>query len=583
MSKKEEVALDANFKGWQQKRFPTPVKDLNIFEYYCIEQFLRPFDLSDGQIKSGLIGGPKDGGVDALYMFVNGELIDAESELDPKTPNTVRLLIMQVKEGEGFSPVSVDKFFFFADDLLDLTRKKADYHQTYRVELVTAMRLFKDKYGIIVGENPPLSVDFYYITKKDVEPNQDCKTSAEKVLTKVRGHFNQAQCEFHFVNAAGLWLQVQARPSKKKSLKWAAQWLATPEGQIGLVRLVDYYNFLIENNRQLAERFFDSNVRGYWKTTTVNKSIAATLKAPSAPEFWLLNNGITILTEKIDTTGEHLEVEVTDPQIVNGLQTSREIYSYFQTATSAATDNRRLLVRLIKTTDIAVRDSVIRSTNSQNLMPEEALRATDAIHRMIETLFHRFGLFYDRRSGYYRDQGKPVNQIVSVVDLVQAMLSVVMRRPDDARGRPRDYIKKDEKYASVFGKDKYDLNLYLKSIQIVRATEEYLDTLNLETIHRRNLPYYVGMYATCAKTGSAYAPATEILKIDPSTLTADFLSDCYKRVYKHYARLADKHKVNGERDYDALAKGQGEYLLKAVNSELKRRFTQAKKKVSMKA
>jgi hypothetical protein len=33
-------------------------------------------------------------------------------------------------------------------------------------------------------------------------------------------------------------------------------------------------------------------------------------------------------------------------------------------------DNRRLLVRLIKTTDTAVRDSVIRSTNSQNLMPE---------------------------------------------------------------------------------------------------------------------------------------------------------------------------------------------------------------------
>ena len=38
-------------RGWQQKRFPISPKDLNIFEYYCIEQFLRPFDLSDGQIK----------------------------------------------------------------------------------------------------------------------------------------------------------------------------------------------------------------------------------------------------------------------------------------------------------------------------------------------------------------------------------------------------------------------------------------------------------------------------------------------------------------------------------------------------
>ena len=190
MSKNEEVALDANFTGWREKRFPAPPKDINVFEYYCIEQFLRPYDLSDSQHKTGLVGGTKDGGVDALYMLVNGELIDAESELDPKTSNTVKLLIMQVKEGEGFSPVAVDKLYWFADDLLDLTRKKAEYHSTYRPELITAMRLFKDKYGIIVGENPSLSVEFYYITKRDVEPNDDCKTSADKVKALVKKHFD---------------------------------------------------------------------------------------------------------------------------------------------------------------------------------------------------------------------------------------------------------------------------------------------------------------------------------------------------------------------------------------------------------
>jgi hypothetical protein len=548
-----------------------------MFEYYCTEQFLRSYDLSDGQLKSGLVGGGKDGGVDSLYMFVNGEMVDAESELDPKTLDTVKILVMQVKEGEGFSPIAVDKFYWFADDLFDLTRKKADYHQTYRAELVTAMRLFKDKYGVIVGENPPLSVEFNYVTKKDVEPNEDCAKSANKVKAAVKKHFSHAQCEFHFVNAGKLWAQVQARPPKKKPLKWAAQSLSTPEGQIGLVRLVDYYDFLREPSGQLAERFFDSNVRGYWKSTPVNKRIATSLKDGSPPEFWLLNNGITILAEKIEA-GEHLEVEVTDPQIVNGLQTSREIYSYFRGTPPTASDDRRLLVRLIKATDTGVRDRVIRSTNSQNVMPEEALRATDEIHRQIETLFHRFGLFYDRRKGYYRDQGKLVSQIVSVVELVQAMLSIVLRRPDEARGRPRDYIKKDEQYASIFGKDKYDLNVYLKSIQIVRAVEEFLDTLSLDTVHRRNLPYYLCMYAICAQAGNAYAPPKEILKIDASALTADFLKDCNDRVLRHYERQTERHRVDGERDYDAIAKGQGQYLLKAVLADLKRRFKKPKKK-----
>jgi hypothetical protein len=577
MSSNEAVALDANFKSWQEKRFPTPPKDINVFEYYCVDQFLRQFDLSDSQLKAGLLGASKDGGVDALYMFINGEPVDAETELDPKAPNRVRLLVMQMKEGDGFSPVAVDKLNFFADDLLELTRKKADYHQAYRGELIKAMRLVKDKYLVIVGENPPLSVDFYYITKKDVEPNADCNTSAKKVIDIVKKHFPNAQTDFHFVNASALWKQVQTRPSKKKKIKWATQSLSSPEGQIGLVRLVDYYEFLTEANGQLAERFFDSNVRGYWKTSGINKRIAITLKAQTSPEFWLLNNGITILTENIGTGG-HLEAEVTDPQIVNGLQTSREIYNHFSVSSPNTADNRRLMVRLITTTDTAIRDSVIRSTNSQNEMPEEALRATDAIHRQIETLFHRYNLYYDRRQGYYRDQGKPVAQIVSVVELVQAVLSVILRRPDEARGRPRDYIKKDDQYNSIFGKDKYDLNIYLKSIQVILAVESFLDTLDLETVHRRNLPYWLCMYATCAKIGSAYAPSGEILKLDLSTLTTAFLKDCNDRVFKQYEKLAEKHKVNGERDYDALAKGQGGHLLKAMNAELKRRFNPKKKK-----
>ena len=71
MGKNEEIALGANFDGWREKRFPVLPKDLNVFEYYCIEQFLRSFDPSDSQLKAGLVGGPKDGGVDALYILVN--------------------------------------------------------------------------------------------------------------------------------------------------------------------------------------------------------------------------------------------------------------------------------------------------------------------------------------------------------------------------------------------------------------------------------------------------------------------------------------------------------------------------------
>jgi hypothetical protein len=52
MSKNDEVALQANFDGWKQNRFPVAPRDLNVFEYYCMEQFSRSFDLSDSQLKA---------------------------------------------------------------------------------------------------------------------------------------------------------------------------------------------------------------------------------------------------------------------------------------------------------------------------------------------------------------------------------------------------------------------------------------------------------------------------------------------------------------------------------------------------
>ena len=196
MSQNDVIALEAHFDSWKKTRFSGAKKNFNAFEYYSIEQFLRQYGLSDSQLQSGLIGGSKDGGVDALYTLVNGELVDSETELDPKEPNKVDVIVFQAKEGSGFSPSAIDKLYWFTDDLLCLGRKKADYKSEYRPELITLMRLFKDKYGMIVGEGPSLSVTYYYITKLDCTHNTDCEKSVEKLNGKVREHFKEAHLHF---------------------------------------------------------------------------------------------------------------------------------------------------------------------------------------------------------------------------------------------------------------------------------------------------------------------------------------------------------------------------------------------------
>jgi len=574
MGQNEVIALDANFDTWKTNRFLGAKRNFNAFEYYSIEQFLRPYGLSDSQLQSGLIGGARDGGVDAFYFLVNGELVDSETELDPKEPNKANVIVFQTKEGAGFSPPAIDKLYWFTDDLLCLGRKKADYHSEYRPELVTLMRQFKDKYGMIVGEGPSLHLTYYYITKLDCLHNADCDRSVEKVKEKVLEHFKDAVSGFHFVNAAALLTQVRSRPLKEKAIKWVSQPMPTEEGEVGLVKLTDFYSFLQDDKQELAERIFDSNVRGYWKSTPVNKKIGETLRNPGAADFWMLNNGITMLAADITNDG-YLQEKVIDPQIVNGLQTSRQVFRYYKAGKDLPqNDNRRLLVRIIKTGDKQIRDAVIRATNSQNPMPHEVLRATDDIHWQIETLFEIYGLFYDRRKGHARDEGQPVAKIVSVIEVLQAMLCVVVQRPDDARARPRDYFKKDEDYNKVFGDGVYDLNIYYKCSQLMQMADEYLDTLPLELIHRRNLLPYVCMHSTNAALQNGYTSPGELLKMDVGSYK-NALPNSFAKVQKIYERLAEKHAVDGEPDFDGLAKGPR--LLKTLLTDLRRRFNPKKK------
>ena len=45
-------------------------------------------------------------------------------------------------------------------------------------------------------------------------------------------------------------------------------------------------------------------------------------------------------------------------------------------------------------------------------------------------------------------------------------------------GRDRgDYIRQDDKYASIFGEDKYDLGVYLKCISLFRKVSQFCRAL----------------------------------------------------------------------------------------------------------
>ena len=198
------------------------------------------------------------------------------------------------------------------------------------------------------------------------------------------------------------------------------------------------------------------------------RDIVNTLKHEKDIDFWWMNNGVTILASRATLTGDTVTIE--NPQIVNGLQTSTQIEKYCSTGSE---DSRKLMVKIVSSDNEETRDKIIKATNRQNPIQSATLRATDKIQRDIETALKSVGLFYDRRKNYYKNQGKPLDRIISIPLMAQALMSVILGRPDAARARPSSLIKRDDDYSRVFSED-FPISVYTTSAELIRRVDSVL-------------------------------------------------------------------------------------------------------------
>jgi hypothetical protein len=543
MPPNEVVSLNRLYVDWCRTRLINGKAPGGIqpFEYFCAEQFLKSYSLNDDELRRGMIGDGDDGGIDSCHCFIERVLIDDNTKVDRRGDYVVDLVLMQMRENKGFSPTALEKMDRFTDDLLDLERGPDDYRYDYHSRLQDLMRIFKQK--MLGMTNYKLRITYYFVTRRDEPPNRNCIRAAKNIAATIRRHLpdNAEMQPFNFAGAASLYRQSKLRPPSEKKLEFEKSF-DTREGWIGLVSLRKFYEFLKDDElpNQLNETIFDDNVRGYFLNTPINRAITTTLTHPNEqPEFWLLNNGITILTPSAQLKSGRLEIK--DPQIVNGLQTSRRIFDYYKQGGGLSdTDPRRIIVRVITNEDPEIRDEIIRATNNQNKMPPEALISTSILHKQLDGYFAERDLYYDRRKGHYKDQGKEIGKIISILTVIQAVVAIILRKPNDARGRPRDYVTKDTKRWSVFGPDDYrqpaqeslikqdapyDLEVYVQCVRILRRVDEFLENpgLRLDNTQTRNIRFYLVRYAASALTNNAHCPPGEIKTANVALLTDDTL------------------------------------------------------------
>ena len=560
MSDDSRLVLETILEQERERSAPTLAAD-EFFEIFSAEQILksRSFDLDADQIRSGITGGGLDGGVDAIYLFVNQKLVREDTDLAQFHGQklSIELIIIQAKHSASFSANSVLKFGDFSQNLLRLSADvKKTSNTLYNSILKGIVSRFHTVYRDALSRRPQLRVTFY-LTSLGEQVHPTVIARSEALIQQVKDYYSIAECSSECAGAKKLTEWFYQAPTKTLTMEVSRSipWSGFGNSYVCIVSLRQFWHF-ISYNGILRTHIFEANVRDYQGDVAVNREIGDTLLNQETEEFWWLNNGITILASNITSSGDVFSI--TDPLIVNGLQTSHRIHSHFKEHDTKG-EMRTVLVRIIKSTDSGSVDRIIKATNSQTSIPRVWLHATEDIHRKIETILSSVGLYYDRRKNYYRNQGVPPSKIVTIPYLAQALAAIVLQKPDDARARPTTVAEKH--YADMFS-DECPVEVYSRCALLLKRVDEFMDGFQgRERSDKLNITFYLAMCVACGALESACPKRYAIATLDLSKCTDRLIQYWFDHVAEKYLALGGDDRVaKGPRLSEELKGGMEEAI-----------------------
>jgi len=317
--------------------------------------------------------------------------------------------------------------------------------------------------------------------------------------------------------------------------------LSRGERYVVLTSLEDYYKFITDNGK-LRRYLFDSNVRDFMGLNRVNEDIKKTLEDIDSPDFWWLNNGVTILVTKANVIGKSIQLQ--DIQIVNGLQTTESVFRFFESGGSD-TKERSVLVKIIVSQEDSVRDTIIRATNNQTNVELSSLHATDKIQRDIEDVLIRSGLYYERRQNYYSNMGHSSFDILTPLYVASGYVNLILKSPSKAASLRTRFMRSDEAYNLVFS-SKAPLEVWPKIAASLKKTDEVLERLRplQKAAHDKFLKKWrqITCFLTISRILGKYDfNANELARFNVDLLTDNEIEVSWQLISTFYSLLTDKY------------------------------------------
>ena len=539
MAKNDIVLIDSIINDLNGGATMTDQRKGELFEQFATEQLLKEYDLSTEELSRGVVDGKDDGGIDSMFIFINGILLQDDSDFVwPRSSCEISVVVITCKHYDTYRQDVINSEFATVSELFDLSLQEGNLKGQYNQDVLLQRRLFKIAYVKTAAHLTNLYFKYYFASRGDTaEVGANIQARSDQIKAKMKELFSVCKVDYSFIGCSELFALYQKKRQYDLALPFVKQ-IEQNGGHVVLVKLTDYYHFITDEDGHLRKYLFDSNVRDFMGQNTVNEDILNSLRNRNKTDFWWLNNGITILsTSAVSADGV---LTVSNVQIVNGLQTSQTIFQHYSSVGNVD-DDRLVMIKIVKQDDVEIRDAIIRSTNNQTAIAVTSLFATDLHQRRIEEIMKTHGLYYERRVNFYVNQGIDREWIFDIMYLAAGYIGVVLRAPEFAAKMKRKHLKNIEKYNTIFNQDD-PLLIWPKIARIMRMID--IELINLQNTipdftysnNRQKRIKYVIAIIICARiTGKFNYSLDDIINMDIKLITKEIIRETWFFAKENYA------------------------------------------------
>ena len=253
------------------------------------------------------------------------------------------------------------------------------------------------------------------------------------------------------------------------------------EAYIGIVKCKEFIKLITNDDGAILSNLFEDNVRYFQGHNVINAEIQATLRNPEKQEeFSILNNGVTIVAKEMRRMGNSFTLS--GFQVINGCQTSFVLYEN----RAKLSDQSCIVLKIISTNDKNITDSIVKTTNRQTPVLNEAFETLRDFHKNLELAYESYDkkdrLYYERRSKQYDSSEINKNKIISFPFQTSAYVAVFLGEPHSTH---RYYGELLKAYSKRIYNDNDVLEQYCMASMYVYAVDSYLKHNEQYSVYRK--------------------------------------------------------------------------------------------------